>query len=88
MWPGVTYTTRTLRVRPHDILILSSDGLMEARDERGEVFETSGMRSAIADLASQPAERIAAGLNEAALEFAGGDSRQEDDYTTVVLKFL
>ena len=34
------------------------------------------------------AEQIAAGLNEAAIDFAGGDTRQEDDYTTVVLKFL
>lgn len=88
MWPGTTYTTRTLRVSPDDILILCSDGLMEARNERGEVFETSRLGSAIDELASEPADRIAAGLNKAALDFAGGDTRQEDDYTTVVLKFL
>jgi serine phosphatase RsbU (regulator of sigma subunit)/SAM-dependent methyltransferase len=88
MWPGVTYTTRTLRVSPNDTLILCSDGLMEARNERGEVFETSRLRSAIDELAAEPAEQIAAGLNKAAIDFAGGDTRQEDDYTTVVLKFL
>ena len=88
MWPGTTYATRTLRVSPNDILILCSDGLMEARDDRGDVFETSRLRSAIEEFADHPAEQIAAGLNQAALDFAGGDTRQEDDYTTVVLKFL
>jgi len=88
LWSETTYTTRTLPVSPGDVLILCSDGLMEARNERGEIFETVQLRSVIDELVGQPAEQIADGLNRAALGFAGGETRQEDDYTTVVLKFL
>ena len=88
LWPGTTYTTQTLRVEPDDLLVMCSDGLMEARDDRGEVFEASRLRLAIGDLAGRSAEQIAAGLTQSAIDFAGGDTRQEDDYTTVVLKFL
>ena len=88
LWSDTTYTTRTLPVSSGDVLILCSDGLMEARNDRGEVFETVRLRSVIDELLGHPAEQIADGLNRAAIDFAGGDTRQEDDYTTVVLKFL
>jgi serine phosphatase RsbU (regulator of sigma subunit) len=60
---------------------------MEARNERGDVFETTRLPSVIDRLVQEPADRIADGLNRAAIDFAGGDTGQEDDYTTVVLKF-
>jgi serine phosphatase RsbU (regulator of sigma subunit) len=61
---------------------------MEARNDRGEVFEAARLRSTIDELVGHTAKQIAAGLNRAAIDFAGGDTSQEDDYTTVVLKFL
>jgi serine phosphatase RsbU (regulator of sigma subunit) len=77
-----------LHISPNDVLILCSDGLMEARNDRREVFEVTRLRSTIDELIGHSAEQIAAGLNRAAIDFAGGDTSQEDDYTTVVLKFL
>ena len=88
LWPGTAYATRTLHISPNDVLILCSDGLMEARNDRREVFETTRLRSTIDELIGHSAEHIAAGLNRTAIDFAGGDTSQEDDYTTVVLKFL
>jgi serine phosphatase RsbU (regulator of sigma subunit)/ubiquinone/menaquinone biosynthesis C-methylase UbiE len=88
LWPGTTYETLEMRVAPGDVLVLCSDGLMEARDDRGQVFESTRMASAIDELVGQSAEQIASGLNQLAIGFAGGEARQEDDYTTIVLKFL
>jgi serine phosphatase RsbU (regulator of sigma subunit)/ubiquinone/menaquinone biosynthesis C-methylase UbiE len=88
MFPGTQYRTETLDVSPGETLILCSDGLMEARNERGQIFESAGLGSAVERLIRSPAQRIAEGLSGAAIDFAGGAARQEDDYTAIVLKLV
>jgi serine phosphatase RsbU (regulator of sigma subunit)/CHASE3 domain sensor protein len=38
MWPEFDYRSRSLTLQPGDLLLLSSDGLIEARNEQGELF--------------------------------------------------
>lgn len=69
---GADYTRTTLRVAPDDVLTFVSDGVVEARDESGELF---GFERAAA-ISTQSAEQIA----RAAQHFG-----QEDDITVLTV---
>ena len=68
-------------------MVVCSDGVTEAENERGETFEATRLRPVLEQLISGTAQEIAQGLSLAALEFAGGHQLQSDDYTVMVLKF-
>jgi len=87
LFSGTRYRAETLDVCCGDVLVFCSDGLMECENERGEAFGPTGLRPLLERLASLPAQQIADRLNRAALEFAGPEVRQADDYTVVVVKF-
>ncbi len=87
MLPGSTYGTEILRVSAGDVVVICSDGLTEAENEREESFEEHRLSSVLGELVGGTALEIADGLNLAALDFAGGPKGQADDYAVVVLKF-
>jgi sigma-B regulation protein RsbU (phosphoserine phosphatase) len=87
MLPGSDYASLTLDLSAGDALVFCSDGLSESENERGEVFGAAFLRARLPRLVSRQAAEIATRLNHAAREFAGGENRQADDYTVVVLKF-
>jgi len=86
--PEIQYRVETLRVSGGDVVVFCSDGLLESENERGEGFGSSLLHPALRELASRPAQEIADGINRAAVDFTGGETRQDDDYTVVVLKFV
>jgi phosphoserine phosphatase RsbU/P len=73
--PDADYAETKLQLEPQDVLTLLSDGVVEARNQAGELFGFERTRS----IAQEPAEAIA----QAAQRFG-----QEDDITVVTLTML
>ena len=69
-----------------DLLVLFSDGIIEARDPMGSLFGYAGIESAVAKLRGEAAEVIAKGILSAASSHAGGTT-PSDDQTVVVVRF-
>ena len=79
--PRLTDTAATLR--PGDVLVLYTDGVVEAR-RNGEFFADERLRAAIAAHAGRPAWEVADGVVQAALGFQDGVAR--DDIAVVVIR--
>jgi len=86
MWPDYTYLSQSLTLKPGDLLLLSSDGLIEARNEQGELFGFDRLES---ELKSLPAMISAHGaveqLVKAAMVFTG-QVELADDLTVLVVR--
>ncbi|MDH4011908.1 MAG: SpoIIE family protein phosphatase, partial [Desulfobacterales bacterium] len=63
------------------------DGLLEAHDEKGEMFGRNRVKEIIRRYAGLGAEGIRLAIIDAVTAFRG-EAHQEDDITLVVLKFL
>jgi sigma-B regulation protein RsbU (phosphoserine phosphatase) len=72
-----------VHLRPGDVLVLYTDGLVESRRD-GELFGPGRLMQAISRLRAAPAEELAAELAAQAREFAGGVV--SDDIAVVVLR--
>ncbi|MFN3650723.1 MAG: PP2C family protein-serine/threonine phosphatase [Armatimonadota bacterium] len=79
-----SYTSETLPFGPGDVLLLYSDGLIEAPNERGEQFETERVAECLSGSAGEPAEAIA----ESLIRAVTGWGTVIDDLTVVVVKHL
>jgi len=81
------YRDYTVTVKPGQILILTTDGLWENRNTKGEMFGRERFIKFIRQNASLAAKEIQASIIEAVTNFQG-KAQQEDDITLVILKFL
>ena len=72
---------------PGQILVLTTDGVMEAHNKEGEMFGRDRLMEVIRRYADLGAEGIRLAVIDAVNAFRG-DAHQEDDITLVVLKFL
>ncbi|GMQ96085.1 MAG: hypothetical protein BMS9Abin14_586 [Gammaproteobacteria bacterium] len=79
------YAERTLPWQPGDVLIMYTDGVTEARDVDGRMFEHEALEACIAQAGGDSAESIK-GRILAAVSAHCGDSLQDDDLTLVVVK--
>jgi sigma-B regulation protein RsbU (phosphoserine phosphatase) len=86
IFPPARYEETVLAVRPGDLLVFSSDGLLECTNSSGEDFASRRLSSVLAQ-ASGSAREIADRVNREAGEFSGSAEHQTDDYTIVVLRF-
>ncbi|WP_038032156.1 PP2C family protein-serine/threonine phosphatase [Thermonema rossianum] len=78
--------TSTLTYQPHDILVLYSDGITEARNEKGEEFGVERLMDLIRLHAAESAEQIMMEINRAVNHFLQNRPLR-DDYTLLVIKF-
>ncbi len=91
-WPlGVldglgTVTANLRRLEPGDVLVVPSDGLVEARNARGAMLGDEGLAAALlaAARAGLDAEQILDGLRSAVAAHAHGPA--DDDRTAIVLR--
>jgi sigma-B regulation protein RsbU (phosphoserine phosphatase) len=74
-----------IRMRPGDILLLVSDGVFEARSPDGAYFGLDRVLETVANHRDKDASTIVQRLHDAAIEFAGRRSL-DDDLTAVVVK--
>ncbi|MHC4845104.1 MAG: SpoIIE family protein phosphatase [Planctomycetota bacterium] len=83
---GEVYETVEIALQPGDVVVLCSDGFIECRDARGEMFGTERLAEALVALADRSAQDIADDLLAATDSFAAGDASRHDDRTALVLK--
>lgn len=75
-----------LALRPGDVAVLLTDGILEARAPSGEEFGAARLHEAVRALRDRPAAGIVDGLC-AAVRLFTGSMPQQDDITAVVIKY-
>ena len=85
MFLTATYETRAVTIAPGDTLVLYSDGITEAENDKGAAFEEAGLQGAIAANAMRDADGLARALLAATERYAG-EVKLVDDLTALVLK--
>jgi len=85
MFLTATYETRVVTIAPGDTLVLYSDGITEAENDKGAAFEEAGLQGAIAANAMRDADGLARALLTATERYAG-EVKLVDDLTALVLK--
>jgi len=85
--PEAAYDERTLALAPGDVVILASDGALEAKNQNGELlsFERFEQMVKRAGHAKRSAREIADQIKAAVEAFAGQTART-DDITMVVVR--
>lgn len=81
------YRDCTKTIRPGQILVLTTDGVLEAHNQQGEMFGRDRVKEIIRRYTDLGAEGIRLAIIDAITAFRG-EAQQEDDITLVVLKFL
>ncbi|MDT8325418.1 MAG: PP2C family protein-serine/threonine phosphatase [Bacteroidota bacterium] len=80
------YRTQSHTLVPGDILCVYSDGLTEARNERGEFFGDERFYKLLSRLGNLDAARIGTHLLERIHRYTG-DARQHDDISLLLLRY-
>ncbi len=73
-----------LRIEPGDTLVIYTDGLVEARNEKEE-YGVKRLREKVAELGARPAVEIVQGIMDSVRKFTNSEI-QRDDVTLVVVK--
>ena len=82
--PSAAYSIGTIELKPGSVFAAYTDGLLEARVPRGEIFGEQRILSAVSESKGTSARNIAENLLDTALRFAGGTFT--DDVALLVLK--
>jgi serine phosphatase RsbU (regulator of sigma subunit)/anti-sigma regulatory factor (Ser/Thr protein kinase) len=84
--PGMIYEEKEIYLSPGDLLLLSSDGLVEAHNSQGKMFGFGKMKEIMrGKLSDQP---LISALIAEYETFTGNDHEQEDDITLVTLEYM
>jgi len=83
--PGSEAPEQTISLDPGDILILYTDGVIEAADNKQEMFGRERLIEVVQEHRHQPASQLVETINDAIAAFAG-DAPQFDDLTVLVAK--
>ena len=79
-----SYYIRTEKLFPNDVVAVFSDGLIEARDPQGEVFDNQ-IPDLLLKSAVNPARQILLAVINRIFTFLKG-TRQDDDITAIIIK--
>jgi serine phosphatase RsbU (regulator of sigma subunit)/anti-sigma regulatory factor (Ser/Thr protein kinase) len=85
LMPGMTYEEIETIIAPGDCVLFHSDGLVEARNSRRQMFGSARLKASVgscADNCSDVISRLLAELES----FAGSNWQQEDDVTLLTLQ--
>jgi len=85
----VQFEEKTCVLAPGDVLVLYTDGVVEAENTRKEQFGIRRFVDAVKRLRGRPSEEIVEGTYRAVMSHMGGGDpryRQQDDITLLVLK--
>jgi len=83
--PGSEVPEVTISLDPGDILVLYTDGVIEAADNKQEMFGRERLIEVVQEHRHQPASQLVETINDAIAAFAG-DAPQFDDLTVLVAK--
>ena len=84
--PDTGYLSDTYTMRPHDTLVMYTDGVTEAMDSQGRLYSEARLLSCLNDLQGKSVADIVHGVRMDIETFAGG-TEQSDDITILVLEF-
>jgi phosphoserine phosphatase RsbU/P len=79
------YGVKRFRLRPGDVLVMYTDGVVEAMNDQGKQYGRKKLGAAVAESSELAAAAIADAIRKDVEEFAGR-SRQHDDQTVLVMK--
>ena len=85
LMPDMPYDELEATLTPDQMLVLSSDGLIEAHNDQGEMYGFGRFKSELAAL-DEGVETIPA-VMKSWQDFTGDDHEQEDDITLVTLRY-
>jgi len=83
--PQVVIHNQQTKLEDGDVLVLYTDGILDALDARGQEFGKERLEQALVNCCHRPADGIAAAIQQAITEFVG-DEPPFDDLTLVVAK--
>jgi PAS domain S-box-containing protein len=75
----------TLQLAPGDVLVLYTDGITEARDARGVLFDIDRLERAVAAIGDAPVQQV---LDHLIGEVDRHMARQDDDISLVVVRYV
>lgn len=82
-----TYTNTVLQLDPGDALILYTDGVTEAFNEKKEQFSEAGLEKTLKSVPGAGSQEIIEAITEDVKQFVG-EAEQSDDITILTLKRL
>jgi len=85
---GTQYNEEKFQLQSGDVLILMTDGIIEAQDKENQLYSDSGrLEKTISQFASNlSAEEMVEAILNDAINFGGDKSTRDDDMTVVVAK--
>lgn len=82
---STVFAAKRVALKPGDILVMYTDGVVEAMNEQGKQFGRKNLGNAIQRLHARSAREITSGIGEDLAAFIGR-ARQHDDQTVLVMK--
>ena len=87
LYEGATYEGGSLRMEPGDGLLLYTDGVTEAFDSAGEMFDSSRLTQNLETKLQAPVEEVVKSLISDVKAFVG-PAPQSDDITVMAVRYL
>ena len=85
LFDDADYDEFTFRAKPGDMFVFFSDGILDARNQDGEMFGRQRVEQIVARAADKPADWVVDSLFKAVLDHAGAED-PFDDQTVVVIR--
>jgi sigma-B regulation protein RsbU (phosphoserine phosphatase) len=82
------YSESIVDLRNGDILVMYTDGVIEARNQRDEQFGLERLELTVREVAERPALEIVAAITAAVSHYAANVGGPEDDLTVSIVKVL
>ena len=79
---------KTFHYDTGDILVLITDGIVEAKNQKGQQFGFERIRSLVEVHKEKSPKEIQTKLIDSLHAFVGGDGMIDDDYSMMVVKFV
>jgi serine phosphatase RsbU (regulator of sigma subunit) len=84
LMPSVKFTSQKLKMEPGDLLVVTTDGIMETTDSQGREFGMQRLETLLLQKAAIPLPHIAQELLSAVTSFG----KQVDDHTILLIRAL
>jgi PAS domain S-box-containing protein len=86
MFDGAEYQSASVKLDPGDFLVIYSDGVSDAVNGEGELFEEARLRRIIGESMGEMAQDLAIAICEGVKTFTAG-APQSDDITVLVVQY-
>ena len=86
MFDGAEYQSASAKLDPGDFLVIYSDGVSEALNKEGELFDEARLRGIIGEFKGEMVQELATEIWEGVKTFTAG-APQSDDVTVLVIQY-